>query len=93
MNKYEVLYILESATSEDAKAALIERFSNLILSLNGTITTIDKWGTKKYAYPIDYKNEGYYVLMTFEAPGDAPLELERQMKNTDDVVRYLVARK
>lgn len=93
MNKYEVLYILESAATDDAKAALIERFSNLILSLNGTITAIDKWGTKKYAYPIDYKNEGYYVLMTFEAPADAPAELERQMKNTDDVVRYLVTRK
>lgn len=93
MNKYEVLYILEGTASDDTKAALIEKFSNLVTSLNGAIVAIDKWGTKKFAYPIDYKNEGYYVLMTFEAPADVPAELERQMKNTDDVVRYLVARK
>ncbi|NCA66937.1 MAG: 30S ribosomal protein S6 [Clostridia bacterium] len=93
MNKYEVLYILEGAASDDAKAALIERFSTLVTSLNGTIVAIDKWGTKRFAYPIDFKNEGYYVLMSFEAPADVPAELERQMKNTDNVVRYLVARK
>lgn len=93
MSKYEVLYILEGAASDDDKVALIDRFSTLITTLKGNIIAIDKWGMKKFSYPIDYKNEGYYVLMTFEAPSDVPAELERQMKNTDNVVRYMVVNK
>lgn len=93
MNKYEVLYIIDNDVEENDKAALTERFSELVLKLGGTVDGIDKWGTKRLAYPINDKNEGYYVLMTFSADATAPAEIDRQMKITDSIVRQMIIRK
>lgn len=93
MNKYEMLYIIDNDVADDDKAALVDRFSDLVVSLGGSVDAIDKWGTRKYAYPINDKNEGYYVLMNFCAESDAPLEIDRQMKITDSIVRQMIIRK
>ncbi len=93
MNKYEILYIIDNSSDDEKKNALVERFSELVKSLGGEVDGIDKWGTKKFAYPIDYKTEGYYVLMNFTAEASAPLEIERQMKNTDSIIRQMIIRK
>ena len=53
---------------------------------------IDKWGTKKFAYPIDYKAEGYYVLMTYEAAPTLNKELVRVAGITDDVIRQMITK-
>ena len=76
-----------------AKEAAISKFEGVVTTSGGTIDKIDKWGSKKLAYPIDYKNEGYYVLMTFASASDLPKELERQMRNSDEIIRFLVIRK
>ena len=65
----------------------------LIADLGGAVSTVDKWGMKKFAYPINYKTEGYYVLMNFEAEPAVPAELERQMRNDENVVRFMVTKK
>ena len=65
----------------------------MIAELGGTVTTVDKWGMRKFAYPINYKTEGYYVLMIFEAEPTVPAELERQMRNDENVVRFMVTKK
>jgi len=93
MNKYEVLYILQGDASDDAKTACADKFAALIAELGGTVTTVDKWGMRKFAYPINYKTEGYYVLMIFEAEPTVPAELERQMRNDENVVRFMVTKK
>lgn len=93
MNKYEVLYILDTKVDGAAKDALIEKFSNLVTENGGEVESVDKWGDKKLAYPIDYKNEGYYVLMNFSSNPEFPRELERQMRIADEVMRYLVIKK
>ena len=93
MNNYEVLYIIENAIDDVAKEAVIMKFETVVTANNGTVDQVDKWGTKKYAYPIDYKNEGYYVLMTFTGEPSLPRELERQMGISDEIVRYMVTRK
>ena len=90
MKSYEVLYIIKADVADDAKDALIEKFSTLVTSLNGTIDTVDKWGLKKYAYPINYTTEGYYVLMAFSAEENVPAEMNRQMRITDEVVRFMI---
>ena len=59
----------------------------------GTVENVDKWGVKKLAYEIDFKSEGYYVLMNFTAPSEFPQELERQMRITDEVIRFIVVKK
>ena len=89
MNKYEILYIVENSLDDEAKAAVCEKFENAVVALGGTVENVDKWGTKKFAYPIDYKTEGYYVLMNYESKPEFPAELERVMKITDGVLRCL----
>ena len=93
MNKYEILYIVENSLDDEAKAAVCEKFENAVVALGGTVANVDKWGTKKFAYPIDYKTEGYYVLMNIEAAETGPAELDRQMRNSDAIVRSMIIRK
>ncbi len=92
MNKYQLLYIVDNALTEEAKNELVDRFNALIESLNGTVEAVDKWGTKKLAYEIDGKREGYYVLVKFSAETTVPAEIERQMKISDSVVRQMITR-
>lgn len=93
MNKYEVLYILENDLADETKQQLVDKFSNLIATLGGTVTSLDVWGSKEFKYTINYKKFGYYVLMNFTAAPTVPQELERAMKITDGVIRYMVIRK
>ena len=93
MNKYEVLYIIDASADDATKEAQIAKYSDLVTAAGGTVDAIDKWGIKKFAYPMEFKNEGYYVLMTFTAPADLPAEMERQMRISDAVIRYMVIRK
>ena len=93
MNSYELLYIIDNALSDEAKEELVNKFNNVIVKANGSIDTVDKWGAKKLAYDIDYKSEGYYVLINFKADSTVPAEVERNLKITDGVMRYLVIKK
>ena len=93
MNQYESLYIIAPELDEEAVKASIEKFSNIVSSNGGTVDAVDEWGTRRLAYPINYKNEGYYVLMTFTADPTFPKELERNYKIDEGILRYLVTRK
>lgn len=93
MNKYEILYILASNLDEAVKEAQIEKYSALVTANSGEVESVNKWGNKRFAYEIDGKNDGYYVLMNFTAKSDLPQEIERQMKISDEVIRYMTVRK
>ena len=93
MNSYELMYILDCDLTDEKKSALTEKFSNLIVTLGGTISSDKKIGLKKYAYQINFKSEGYYVVVVFEINGDQIAEIERQLRITDGVVRHMVIRK
>ena len=93
MNNYELLYIIDNDLAEEAKEALIAKLNGVVTDNGGSVETVDKWGTKKLAYPINFKNEGYYVLVNFTAPATLPSELERVMRITDGVVRFMVIAK
>lgn len=93
MNKYEILYILKANLDEAAKDAQVEKYSALVTANGGEVENVNKWGNKRLAYEIDGKTEGYYVLMNFTANPDLPQEIERQMKISDDVMRYMIVRK
>ena len=89
MAKYETMLITSAALDEEATAALVGKFKSLI-EANGTIDSIDEWGKRRLAYPINHKNEGYYVLMTFESKTDFPAELTRIYNITDGIIRAIV---
>ena len=92
MAKYEMLYLLNNDVTEEAKVALVEKYENIVKSMNGTVLSTDKWGTKKLSYPIKFKNEAYFVLMTFEADGKVVEELKRIALIDADVVRRLITK-
>lgn len=93
MNKYESLYIITPELEEEATKACIEKFSGIVTANGGTIAEVNEWGKRRLAYAIDYKTEGYYVLMTFESAPEFPRELERNFKNDENILRYMVIRK
>ena len=92
MNKYEDLYEIDPAMEDEPRKELIERFSGIITGNGGTVDKIDEWGKRRLAYPINFKNEGYYVLLHMTAAPEFPRELERNLQISDQIMRYLVTR-
>ncbi len=92
MNKYEMLYILATELTDEAKEAIIAKFENAVNQNGGKVEKVDKWGVKKLVYPINYKTEGYYVLMSFESTGALVDELKRIAGITDGVMRRLITK-
>ncbi len=90
MNNYELLYIIDNGADEETKEAVIGKISAIVTDAGGKVDTLDKWGAKKLAYPINYKTEGYYVLMNFAANSSVPAEIERVLKITDSVLRSMI---
>lgn len=93
MNKYELMYIISSNATEEQREALIEKFKTFVEGKGGVVLGLDRLGMKKFAYPIDFKTEGFYCLMNFESNGDVVKELNNQMNISDFVVRQMFIRK
>ena len=92
MAKYEMLYLINNELTDEAKDAKIAKYEEIVKSMGGNVVSTDKWGTKKTAYPINYKSDAYYVLMTFEANGKVVEELKRVAGIDADVVRRLITK-
>ena len=92
MNKYETLYIIKPTVEEEARKALIEKFSDIITA-QGAVESVEEMGMRKLAYPINYISEVYYVLVNFEAQPALPAELERNFKINENIMRYIIVRK
>ena len=90
MNKYEVVYIIDPAVEEEARKELIAKYNTRIAENGGTGDKVEEWGKRRLAYAIDYKTEGYYVLVNFQAESELPKELERNLQISDSVIRYQV---
>ncbi|MDR0596170.1 MAG: 30S ribosomal protein S6 [Clostridiales Family XIII bacterium] len=89
MNRYEIMYIIAAALDDEAKDAVMEMVEGIIAD-GGEVVNTERIGLRKLAYPIRKKNEGYYVLVEFNAPADLPKELDRRLRISDDVVRHLI---
>ena len=93
MNKYEIMYIVANNLNDEEKDAMIEKVSALISKNNGTIESTEKLGTKKLAYEIDKKREGFYVLTHFEADASAPAVISNTLRITDGILRFIIVAK
>ena len=89
---YETLFVLSGNLAEDAYVALKDKFVTLV-GENATDVTVNEWGKRRLAYPINYITEGYYVLVTFKSEPSFPLELERVLGITEGVIRYMTTTK
>ena len=93
MTKYEMLYIIDSALSDEAKESIVKKFEDLVTKNGGSVESTDRWGVRKLQYPINYKSEGYYVLMTFEAEKTLVVEIKRIAGITDGIIRRLITKR
>ncbi len=92
MKAYEALYVLDTNIDDEKRQKMIERFKGIVESEDRPVN-IDEWGRRRLAYPINKKNEGYYVLMNFSTDNNEQDELERVFKITDGVMRYIIVNK
>ena len=89
MNKYEMLTIFSAALTDEDKEKMVEKYTKLMETDGGKVTNVNKWGIKKFAYPINYKKEGYYVLFNFEAQPYVPEKISKLMNIDESVMRSL----
>ncbi|MCL2087035.1 MAG: 30S ribosomal protein S6 [Oscillospiraceae bacterium] len=87
--KYEAVVVFSLVGGDDNVKGLVEKFSNLIKG-QAELVGVEEWGKRRLAYPINYENDGYYVLYSFDCKPDFPREFERVINITDGVLRSLV---
>jgi len=92
MRVYEELFIVKPDAPEEEVDAFIQQVKELIANGKGTIEKEEKWGVRKLAYRIQKYNEGAYVLIQFSAPADLVKEVERRMRVTDQVIKFITVR-
>lgn len=92
MRAYEIMIIADGETSESEASHLVNRITDQVTAAGGRVASVDKWGKRRFAYEIDHKTEGYYVVWELTADG-ADLEgLERALRIADEVVRHKLVR-
>lgn len=87
--KYEAVFIIDPRKNEEETAALVEKFKTLCES-NATEVTVDEWGKRRLAYPINDEEEGVYTVINFTSEPSFPAELDRVYKITEGVMRSLI---
>ena len=87
---YEVVYIIDPAQGEEAIAATVAKFQTLAEQNNAINVVVDEWGKRRLAYAIDYKTEGYYVLLSFTSGPEFPKELVRILGITEGIMRSMI---
>ena len=92
MNKYELMFIISADANDEEKEAIIEKVKAAI-SQNGTIEGVDKMGMKKFAYPINFKTEGYYVVVNFAADPSIIAAIDHNMTLNEKIVRQMFIKK
>lgn len=91
INSYETLFIVSLANGEEAAKATVSKFTSLVAA-NAEVVSIDDWGKRRLAYPIQDMNEGYYTVVTFKCEGKFPAEMERLMNIDESVIRSMTIR-
>lgn len=89
---YETVIVFSLKSGDEAVETLKEKFRTMIEE-HATDVSMDDWGKRKLAYPINYETEAYYVLFNYTAQADFPAELTRVLNITEGVLRSLVVRK
>jgi small subunit ribosomal protein S6 len=92
MRVYEELFIVKPDSPEEEVDAYIGQVKDLISNAKGTIEKVDKWGVRKLAYRVSKYNEGLYVLVQFTSTPELVKEIERRMRVTDMVIKFITVR-
>jgi len=88
--KYEVTYILDPVLADEQVGTLVEKFSGQVTEMGAEVVNVENWGRKRLAYEINGKREGTYVLMRVNADAQVSRELDRFLKQSEDVLKCMV---
>lgn len=91
-NLYETVIVTSAKLGEEGSAELVAKFKALIEE-NGTVQSVDDWGKRRFAYPIEKQTEGYYTLINFESAPEFTAELDRRYQITDGIMRTLIIKR
>jgi small subunit ribosomal protein S6 len=89
MRKYETIIILDPDLKDQARTDLFDKVKNIISKENGILLDFDEWGNKKLAYAIKKKLRGFYVCVTYGGNGELVKELERNLRLSDNVLKFM----
>ena len=89
MNKYESVIIINPNVDEEGIKGLVQKFTDLINN-DGKVEKVDELGKKKLAYEIRKHKEGYYLVFHFEANPNLIVELERNYRIQDEIIKFIV---
>ena len=92
MTNYEIMVIINPTLEDEKKDAIVESVKEII-GAEGTVGNVDVWGLRKLAYPIQKMNEGFYVVVEFQANPELPKELDRRLRNNENVMRHMIVNK
>ena len=92
MRQYEVVYIVHPEADEDGVTAITEKVKGWILAAGGDIEKIDRWGKKRLAYEIRKQRDGHYILIYAKMNAGGPAEVERNLRLTEQVLRFMITR-
>jgi small subunit ribosomal protein S6 len=92
MNKYETIIIVDPKLDDEACNQVGEKFSNMITSAKGTVESVEAWGKRKLAYPIEKNSEGFYIKINFNSEPEFVEELTRVYNITDEVIKHIVVK-
>ena len=92
MHKYEMLILLNSEMTDEAREAELKKYADIVTNDGGAVESVDKWGVKKTAYPIRFKTDAVHALMTFTAEGRVVAELDRVAGISGDVLRRMITK-
>ena len=93
MNKYELALVVSAKIEDDARTATVEKAKEYITRAGGSVTEVEEWGKKKLAYDIQHMSEGFYYFIQFDAASNVPALVEQDVRNMDNVLRFLCVRK
>jgi small subunit ribosomal protein S6 len=89
---YEVMFIVRPDVVDEDADKLIAGFSTTVTNGGGVVKNVEKMGRRKLAYTVRKFNDGNYILLTVEASGPVVLELERRLRVTEQVIKFITVR-
>ncbi|MBI1898107.1 MAG: 30S ribosomal protein S6 [Acidobacteria bacterium] len=92
MRVYEELFIVRPDAAEEEIDGMVEQVRGVIGSNDGTVEKVEKWGVRRLAYRVQKRKEGFYVLVQFSAGPDAVKEIERRLRVSDLVLKFITVR-
>ncbi len=92
INSYEAVIVISLKRGEDAVTETVKKFTDLI-EKHATMESVDEWGKRRLAYPINKETDAYYVLYNFKSDAVFPAELDRKTRIADLVLRSMIIKK